>query len=162
MDLTHGFAHKLEATRWSTAVAAAFIAGTTFLIVQMLAFWAFYGQAPLAPARTVAAIAMGPEVLTTVGSSFSVLVVAAAVHFGLAILFAWILTPIIQDMSIGVGTAVGVGFGLLLFLVNFFLITEVFPWFAGGRNWVTLVNHLIFGGVLGWSYLHRRYRGLAG
>jgi hypothetical protein len=156
--VTHEFAHKLEATRWGIAVEAAFIAGLVFLALQMFAFWAFFGQSPIAPARSVAAIVSGPEVLQGAGFDFGVLVVAAAVHFGLSILFAWVLTPLIQDMSIGRGVAVGLGFGLLLFIVNFFVMAALFPWFAEGRNWVTLINHLIFGAVLAYSYLRLRYR----
>lgn len=156
--VTHDFAHKLEATRWGLAVEAAFIAGLVFLALQMLSFWAFFGESPVAPARSVAAIVSGPEVLYGAGFDFGVLLVAGAVHFALAILFAWILTPLIQDMSIRRGIAVGLGFGLALFLINFFVMPALFPWFAEGRNWITLINHLIFGAVLAYSYLRLRYR----
>jgi hypothetical protein len=36
-------------------------------------------------------------------------------------------------------------FGLALYLVNFYLLADFFPWFIDMRGGVTLLAHLIFG-----------------
>ena len=46
----------------------------------------------------------------------------------------------------------GVGFGLVLYAVNFYGFTYMFPWFAEARHWATIVAHMAFGGVLGFTY----------
>lgn len=54
----------------------------------------------------------------------------------------------------GRGRAVGIGvvYGLGLYLVNFHLLTAVFPWFAVARGWASVIGHLAFGGVAGALY----------
>lgn len=51
--------------------------------------------------------------------------------------------------------AVGAGYGLALYLVNFYLFTAVFPWFAMARNWVSVFAHIVFGLVAAWVYLRQ-------
>lgn len=52
----------------------------------------------------------------------------------------------------GAAVAVGLVFGLLLYAVNFYALTAVFPWFANARNWVSIFAHGVFGLVLGMFY----------
>lgn len=47
---------------------------------------------------------------------------------------------------------VGAGFGLVVYWVNFYGFTEVFPWFAAARNWITVFAHIVFGIVAAWAY----------
>lgn len=43
-------------------------------------------------------------------------------------------------------------YGLLLYLLNLYVLAGAFfPWFMAARNWITLVGHSIFGGVLAYS-----------
>jgi len=156
-DFTHTFARKLEVTHWGKAVEAAFIAGAVFLIMQMLLLALFEGQSPMEPARRIAAIVMGREVLWQTGFDIWVLIAALLVNFGLATLFAWILTPIVAEMRRPWALATGAAFGLVLYVVNFHLMTGAFPWFRASRDWITVLNHLIFGIVLAWSYLRLRF-----
>ncbi len=55
------------------------------------------------------------------------------------------------------GTTIMIGavFGLVVYLVFFYGMTAVFPWFAEARNWVSLFAHVMFGVVLGWAYAWR-------
>jgi len=43
-------------------------------------------------------------------------------------------------------------FGLLIYLINFYLMTAVFPWFAMARGGIPAFAHAMFGLVLGWVY----------
>lgn len=152
-NITHSLAHKLDGTHWATAVVAAFIAGAVFLVLQMSLVALASDNSPMQMARMVAAIALGRSVLYEQGFDFLVLLTALLIHFGLAVLFAWILAPLIQFTTVPVGIAAGLAFGIMLYLVDFFLGTAAFPWFANARGWAMLVSHLVFGAVLAWSYL---------
>lgn len=156
--ITSNFAHKLEATRWSTAIYAAFIAGITYLILQMLTAALVQGYSPWLPLRMIAAIALGPAILPETGFSLAVALVAFLVHFGLSIITAWILAPLIESTSRSKALLIGAALGLLIYVVNYYLLTQAFSWFGGLRGWATLLDHLIFGTVMAWSYQSLRAR----
>lgn len=85
-----------------------------------------------------------------------IMMVAMVVHvilsILLAVLFAWALS--LWGLSSGAAIALGAGFGLLVYLVNFYLVAAIlFPWFAIARNWISIISHVAFGAVLAWSYL---------
>ncbi len=46
----------------------------------------------------------------------------------------------------------GAIFGLVVYGVDFYGFTGVFPWFENARNMVTIVSHVLFGIVLAWSF----------
>lgn len=153
---THTFAHKLEETRWGTAVYAALVAGVSFLVLQVLITALIQGYSPWLPLQLMASIVLGTEALGTVGFSLEVLLTAFLVHFVLSIMTAWILAPIIEEMPLYPALMIGAAMGLLIYVVNFYLLTEAYSWFAGIRGWATLANHLVFGMVLAWVYARRR------
>jgi hypothetical protein len=41
---------------------------------------------------------------------------------------------------------------VLLYVVNFYGFTALFPWFAMARNWVSIVAHAVFGFAAAWVY----------
>ena len=57
------------------------------------------------------------------------------------------------DSSAGMASLVGAMFGLAMYLLNFYGMTRLFPWFAEARNWVSVVSHLMFGVVVADAYL---------
>lgn len=154
--VTPTFAQKLEATRWGTAIYAALVAGITFLVLQMLISALIYGASPWLPLRMIAAIALGTGVLPETGFSLGVALAALLIHFGLSIMTAWILAPLIERTGLGKSLLFGAALGLVIYLVNFYLLTQAFTWFGGMRGLATLVNHLIFGAMMAWSYQTRR------
>jgi hypothetical protein len=46
----------------------------------------------------------------------------------------------------------GVG-GLILYLVNFYGFTALFPWCAMARNWISIFGHVVFGLVAAGVYV---------
>jgi hypothetical protein len=157
-DLTHTFASKLAATHWGKAVDAALIAGVLFLAVQMLVVSPIQGVSPWLPVRMIAAIALGTRALPETGASLGVLVAAFLVHFGLSLMTAWILAPLVQGTRLVKAALIGAALGLVIYLVNFYLLTAAYTWFAGIRGWATLINHLLFGAVMAWVYEKQRLR----
>jgi hypothetical protein len=76
--------------------------------------------------------------------------VALITHYVLGISFGLVLGAVIagyhydDDSTLSL-PIVGAVFGAALYGLNFFALTEVFPWFVEMRAWGTFVCHLIFG-----------------
>lgn len=138
---------------WSAAIWAGVIAGAVFMMLEMIMVPMFMGMPAWAPPRMIAAIAMGKDVLPPPATfDATILMVAMLVHFPLSIVYAIILAWIVSRLDFGVALAVGAVFGLVLYLINFYGMTAVFPWFADARNWVSIFAHIAFGLVAAWAY----------
>ena len=137
------------------AVWAGIIAGVVFMMLEMVLVETVGGGSPWGPPRMIAAIGMGKDVLPPPATfDLGVMIVAMAIHFVLAILLGMILGLIVSRWKLGLMASIGVGaiFGLAVYLVNFYGFTALFPWFAMARTPITLLTHVMFGTVLGWSY----------
>lgn len=137
------------------AVWAGVVAGLVFVIVEMLLVATVGGGSPWGPPRMMAAIGMGTDVLPPPPTfDFGIVMVGMIIHFLLSIVLGLIFGWVVAKGRLGMGAAIvaGLVFGLVVYLVNFYLMTGLFPWFANARNWITVFAHLVFGGVLGWAY----------
>lgn len=95
----------------------------------------------------------GKEVLPPPDSFALVpLMVAMMVHFLLSIVLAVILGLIVGRLGTAAALMAGAVFGLVVYLVNFYGMTAVFPWFAMARNWISIFAHVMFGVVAALSY----------
>jgi uncharacterized membrane protein YagU involved in acid resistance len=135
---------KIKAIVWS-----GIIAGMAFMMVEMILLATFTDQNIFNPVRMMAAIVMGKGVLPMAGSgfSFSVMMVAMMVHLALSIMYAGVLSLFISKTSPVSALMVGSVFGIVLYLINFYGFTSIFPWFAMARNWMSIVSHIMFGMV---------------
>ncbi len=141
------------AINWKAAIIAGIIAGAIFMILEMILVPLVGGGSPWGPPRMIAAIGMGKEVLPPPGDfALMPVMVAMVIHFILSIIFAVILAFIIQRFSLGLAILIGAIFGLLLYFVNFYGFTAVFPWFAMARNAVSIFSHIVFGAAAAWIY----------
>lgn len=148
------------AVDWRAAVWAGVISGAVFMVLEMMMVPLFLGDSMWAPPRMIAAIVMGEGVLPPPATfDFGILMVAMAVHFVLSVLFALVLALLIARLGFGAALAVGAGYGLALYLINFYGFTAIFPWFAMARNWVSIFAHLVFGLIAAWAY--KRIAGFA-
>lgn len=137
------------------AIWAGIIAGVVFMMLEMVLVATVGGGSPWGPPRMIAAIGMGKDVLPPPATfDLGVMIIAMAIHFVLAILLGMILGLIVSRWKLGLMASIGVGaiFGLAVYLVNFYGFTALFPWFAMARTPITLLTHVMFGTVLGWSY----------
>lgn len=142
---------------WRAAVWAGVIAGAVFMMLEMILVPLFLGGSPWGPPRMIAAIVMGKGVLPPPATfAGGVFVAALVVHFVLSIAFALMLAAVIAGRTLGVALLAGAVFGLILYWVNFYLFTGIFPWFAMGRTWVSIFSHLVFGLVAAWTYMSLR------
>lgn len=136
------------------AVWAGIISGLIFMMLEMILVPMFLGGSPWGPPRMIAAIILGKEVLPPPANfDFGVVMGAVMLHLVLSVIYAIILSLIVNRMSFWVAILVGAVFGYMLYLVNFYVMTGIFPWFANARNWVSVFSHISFGIGAAWAYL---------
>ena len=66
-------------------------------------------------------------------------------HLVLSLVYAAVLAKVIRNLSLAASLFVGGAFGLILYGVNLYAFTAIFPWFIPVRGAITLVAHLVFG-----------------
>lgn len=150
---------------WQAAVVSGLLAGAVLMVLELL--WsATVGQGPWHTSHLVAAIAMGPQALESPGSfNAAVIAVAALTHYALGVIFGVLLSLVIAgfhyETNPGMLEVIGVLFGALLYLVNFHVLSALFPWMAQLRGWDTFIGHLVFGLTLVLAYwrLQRKREG---
>ncbi len=145
----------MQGINWNAAIKAGLIAGAIFMILEMLLVATVGGMSPWGPPRMIAAIVLGEGVLPP-PATFEPLsfVVAMLVHFVLAILLAIVFALIAgrAASSATAATLAGLVFGLIVYAINFYGMTALFPWFAMARNGISIFAHAMFGLVLGYTY----------
>lgn len=137
------------------AIQSGLLAGLVFVMLEMILVATVAGQSPWGPPRMIAAIVMGQGVLPPPASfDFVIIMVALMVHFVLSILLAFVFAAIVgvRRWSLAMTLVAGAIFGLIVYFINFYVMTALFPWFAMARNGISLFSHVAFGVVLAWSY----------
>lgn len=152
---SHHLAHRRP--DWVAAAAAGFVAGAILMVLEL--FWSSVAQDsnPWSTSHKIAAIALGADALRSAAFSVGIVGVALIIHYVLGMAFALVLaaviTPLHLEGSMGMTVAAGAVFGVVLYVVNFHVLTIAFPWFADMRSWATVYAHLIFGMVAAALYM---------
>ncbi len=128
------------------------VAGIVFAIFEMVVA-ALMDQGFFMPLRMIAAIVLGEEALDPSYALVTAALVGLAVHMALSALFGMVLAGgagsvgALRESRFGLIAAATL-FGLVLWLVNFFLIAPVlFPWFEMADQVVQFVAHTFFYGM---------------
>lgn len=141
---------------FKAAALGGLIAGMVFMMLEMILVPVFLGGSPWGPPRMIAAMLLGKDVLPMPGQpagfDFGVLMDAMMVHFILSIIYTAIIGWVCRRMNIGAAVMIGAVFGLVLYFVNFYGFTAIFPWFAMARNWVSIFSHIMFGAVAVYAF----------
>ncbi len=140
---------------WKAAILAGLIAGAVFMMLEMVLVATVGGGSLWGPPRMIGAMVLGKEVLPPPPTfDLGVMMVAMMIHAVLSIILGVILGWVISHLRLRLGASLILGavFGLLVYFVNFYLFTGMFPWFAGARNWISAISHVMFGLVLAWTY----------
>jgi hypothetical protein len=140
---------------WLAAIWSGILAGIIFLVLEVV-LWPLAGLGPPGePIRMIAAILLGPDVLSAelgVGTFLA----AMLVHFSLSTLYAlgyaifshFLLRDRFRRF---LPYAHGV-FGLLIYLVNFYGFVTLFPWFIEARHDISVLVHVVWGMILPGAY----------
>lgn len=152
---SHRYTHR--SPDWPAAAVAGFVACAFFSAVEMLMVLLVSGQSPWVPSRMVAAILLGPGVLAQ-PATFDVSIVAMAlvVHSAIGVVLGVVLGAIVApfqlDSDVITVSIAGAIFGLVVYAVNFYVMTQWFPWFVASRGWTMVAGHVIFGAFAGYMY----------
>lgn len=132
------------------AIWAGIYAGIAATAAQLLLWLLFSGQALPAlfyrDTRLTAALVMGRDILIPADTFDPVaLPVATLIHFALSAIYGLVLGGFVPRGGTAPALLVGSVFGLLLYLLNLYVFTAIFPWFAPARGWITIASHIVFG-----------------
>jgi uncharacterized membrane protein YagU involved in acid resistance len=139
---------------WKAVAWAGIIAGSVFLALEMFMVPVFGGGSPWGPPRMMAAIALGKGVLPPPATfDFGIVMAAMGLHLMLSVVYAAVFALAVSRLSFGPALALGAIGGMVLYVVNFYGFTALFPWFAMARNWISIVGHVVFGLVAAGAYV---------
>lgn len=138
---------------YKAAIWSGIIAAVVMLILELILNPLFLGAPVWGPPRMMGAILLGKDVLPP-PASFDIGVIMAAMflHILLSIIYALAIGLLIRKVSVGMGILFGAIIGLLIYFINFYGFTSIFPWFANARNWVQIVIHVLFGVAVAWPF----------
>jgi hypothetical protein len=148
---------------WLAAAVAGFAGGAVVIILEF--FWSMLvlSESPWRPTHKIAAMVMGPSALEQMSNfSFGIVATALVLHYVLGTVMGMILAAVIApfrfDSSVGMEAVIGVAFGIVAYVWNFYVMTAVFPWFVSERGSGPLLANLLFGAVTAIVYgmLERR------
>jgi len=142
--------------KWRAAVYAGFVAGFLATAAEIL-LWALFTDALptifFRDARFAAAIPLGREALSgPANADWEILVVATLVHLALSVVYSLMLSLLIRRLPLYACLRAGAAFGLVLFAINMYGFTILFPWFEAARDWITATAHVVFGIVAAGVY----------
>src|SRR5581483_4465192 len=126
------------------------IAGA-FVLIALETGPLFFSGDSWRPVRMVAEIVF-KFMPTNNPSAFNIALAALAVHLPLSLIYARLLALLIYDRRTGPSLVIGVSFGLVIYLINFYVFTALFPWFAGVRGMAEVADHAAFGLATAWVY----------
>jgi hypothetical protein len=116
---------------WSATLLAGDIDGAGFVGIELLLDvlllrGALARQARMRGPRSSSARRCSPG---ETALDLELIFVAFGVHLTLSAVYGIVLAWIILRLNVATAELVGLGFGLLLYLVNFYGFSEFFPWF---------------------------------
>lgn len=146
---------------WGAAGWAGLAAGAAFVLLQTFSGLVFGEGGSSEAVRRLASVALGESVLS-VETPFTGLIffAAAIVHTPLSLIYARVLAAMIHKLRMATALAVGAAFGAALYFLNYYVVSDFFPWFISARGAEALVSHLVFGLLAAGVYkrLTRRQR----
>lgn len=156
MDLHLGSQHwKAHRPVWRAAAVAGLIGGATLMVLELL--WsATSGASPWIITNQIAGIGLGADIARSADFSASVVAVALVIHYALGVVFGCILAAMLSLLHLedrpGMEVAAGAVFGTLLYIVGFYGMASLYPWFADLRGLETYIGQVIFGMVVAFTY----------
>jgi hypothetical protein len=137
---------------WIAAVWAGLLSATLFMLISVAIPWLLLGD-PGLHLRLIASLALGPSVIPSDGEA-GVLVplLGVAILLILSVLFACVVAFVVHREGWILSAMGGALLGLVLYVINFWTMSLLFPWLFTLRNWMLLLGHVVFGAVVGAVY----------
>jgi hypothetical protein len=136
---------------WPVGLVSGLAAGAVLMILDLLWSTVVEGGGPWRTAHMIAPIFTGADAaqISEYRFGWGVVAIALAVHYVLGMLFglvlAAIMTPMHLDTSPLKAALTGAVAGIVLYVVNFHGIAQMFPWLADLRGWPSIAANVVFG-----------------
>lgn len=134
---------------YGKAAAWGLVAGIVMALVTMM-ITALMGMGLWAMPAMIAALVLGPSAM--MGVTAGVIMIGLAIHMVLSMMFGFVYATIVNFFS-HESIVTGTLFGLLLWIVNFYVVGLFIP---GAQMmaqhepiWLAIMSHLVFGVTLG-------------
>lgn len=141
--------HASRLPRWAVVLCAGIAAGTVATLVQVLLWLALGADFPavlLRDARLTAALVLGAGVLPPPASFDGwIWLVATAIHFALSAAYAALLRPLALRLGRSAALLSGAVSGVVLYGINLYGFTGLFPWMVAARGASAAAAHIAFG-----------------
>jgi hypothetical protein len=148
----HMRSNRLESGRpdWLAGAVAGFAAGAILMVLELLWAATELGGNPWITTHKIAAIVMGQDALRSMNEfNVPITAVALVIHYLLGIftglVVAGIVTGFHYDNNLSMVLLVGIVLGVVIYLINFYVLTAYFHWFSDLRGSATMLAHMIFG-----------------
>lgn len=141
------------------AIQAGLAAGIVALLLMQFFGIVVYDESPWRFPRMLAAMARGPSALQPEDEFDAGLVALGATLFlAICVLYSLALSGLLEESPRRFAPALGIAFGLALYVANFHGLTAIFPWLVAYRTLDTVLVHAFFGfaAARGYSLLRRR------
>ncbi len=138
-----------RAPDWSAAAAAGLAAGAVLMVLDLV--WPLmYGNGdPWATSHKVAALLLGQQTLQSSGFEIGVAAAALLIHYTLGVISGIVIGAAIASLrcesSLVMTQVIGYVFGVVVYIVNFYVLASLFPWFEDLRGEATFLGQLAFG-----------------
>lgn len=142
----------LSGINFRAVVIAGLVAGMAFLMIEM-AMLVMMGQSPWGPPRMMGAIVLGRGALTP-PDTFDMVVIGVAMmlHLTLSVMYALAFAFVGGRLALLPSMLAGAIFGAIIYAINFYGFTSLFPWFAMARGMGSVAGHVAFGVILALVY----------
>lgn len=158
----HASALGMKLIAWRPALLAGLIGSIAYLLMQFLWTSLLTGEGAWVWVRMSGAIVLGRDALPPPDTFDAVIfIVALLVHVALSLVYGVVLALLVSrwDSGLprwksGISALIGAVFGLLVYLLNYYVLVAWFPWFADLRHEVTIFNNVVFGAVTAFAYVH--------
>jgi hypothetical protein len=140
---------RIRGFDWAAVIWSGLISGLIMLMVSILLPWIILGD-PLLIVRIIASILLGPLVIgAPSGQLPGIYVVALLTHFSLSLFFAFLIALIFHRYGMIVAFIGGAVMGAVIYFMNYYTFTLVFPWLLPYHNWMLLIANIVFGALAG-------------
>lgn len=143
---------NLRGLDWGAVVSAGLISGVIMLLISILLPWIFLGD-PFLIVRIMASVLLGPLVISAQAAlAPGVYVVAILTHFSLSLFFAALIALIFHRYGMIVAFIGGAVMGVVIYFMNYYTFSLIFPWLLPYRTWMLLSGNIAFGALAGALY----------
>ena len=140
----------LRHVTWRAVLISGLVAGTLFLLVDLVFAPIVTNVSAALTLRYFAALVLGSKVLTQTG--VGILITGIIVHYVLSLVFALVIALVVHRWGLVVGIVGGALLGVAFYGINLYTLTLLFPWFFAINSTVILLCHAVFGAVAGGVY----------